>query len=408
MTIHEVVKKTGLGISGLAMTVSSFGALKNEFTNTQFNVQLISDLNTPAFSLPLRDKGLAELPQGLNADTVKNLFQGIPAEQFALMVYATFNLDKNSITGHAPLDDQRFLEEAKPHFFGSKKSFDIIDTLRGGNSLGGINAAAYRHKESNKLFIVVVGLETDNPKRDTFSDIKDLILNGMLAQTKALFEFVERVEKNEGEKSILVGQSLGSIPVDAVNIHRQLIEQSTGTPHPSAIKLEPRALSNEYSEHIATLLYKIKGHKFNQETVLAEILNSSVHIYSLPNAWNCGRTESFGEGKAHHPLQSYLLISKDEYKNLSVTHPFIRLVESGIIGPHQASRMVKPLAFEESEVFRVENMPKNQAEVLQSKGKETVYWSTAVGVILVSAELFTLFKAYQCLTKKFNKTPPTA
>ncbi len=343
--------------SGAALITASAGAVKNSIFEP--------------------DKKFYTATENIDLSTPSKNFAGLSPTTHAALLYSAFNaglpstadqsiLEKPTSTiwdASAPLGDKDFDAIIKPLAFEDSAPFEFVAGVRQFDK-GGLGAVAYREKETGKIHVFVVGLETDKASRDTLPDLHSLLYGGMKQQTKELKTFIEGIRQQyPGDLASVTSQSLGTVPGAAAGY---LINDASV----QTILIEPRMNAD-----LAKELFPNDAENFTKW-----YQEKTVSVVAEANSWNSFRVQSLGESPNIPSQQSYVFTQKDG--RIASGLPLIGL---NIVGStHQASKSVLPLASGKAGLIKVDwkTIPVNASETLQARG----WWDVAgAGVLGLAA-----------------------
>lgn len=341
--------------SGAALVTATAGAVKNSIFDP--------------------DKKFYTSTENVNLSITSKNFAGLSPTTHAALLYSAFNAGSPSTTDQsilekptskawdasAPLGDKDFDKVIKPLAFENSAQFEFVAGVRQFDK-GGLGAVAYREKETGKIHVFVVGLETDKASRDTLPDLKSLLYGGMQQQTEELKTFIEGIRQQYPDQlASITGQSLGTIP--AAKVSYEINDPSVQT-----ILVEPRMNADLAKELFPNDTESFT--KWYQENTVSMVVGA--------NAWNSFRVQSLGESPNIPSQQSYVFTGEDGH--IASGLPLIGL---NIIGsPHQASKSVLSLAYGKAGLIKVdpETLPVNAAETLQARGSLDVAGAGVLGL----------------------------
>jgi|GEM_PF-6621636 len=235
--------------------------------------------------------------------------EGIPLRDALIGIYAAYYMGshdspvKDHLNAHFNLRAKNTfnMQAAMAHAFGMPDSpWIVLDHLSdkrrdAGNKdrpLHGAHFLTIYHRETQRVMIVMPGLESDDNIGDTFMDLQQMTVGGMRGQSAALHRYVGEVEQKiaagqfrgaDGEplpvkgKPLLGAHSMGCTAVQMMTLQDY-----------KAVLVEPRPVHRGLMRRLAGNLAHITGDKkMPPDEVLQKLDEGSVNIRSMhANVWN--------------------------------------------------------------------------------------------------------------------------
>lgn len=235
--------------------------------------------------------------------------RGVPLRDALIGIYAAYYMGsqdrpvKDHLNAHFNLRAKNSfnMQAAMEHAFGKPDSPWIVldhlsdkrrDAENQEQALHGAHFLTIYHRETQRVMIVMPGLESDDNPGDTLMDLQQMTIGGMRGQSAALYEYVQAVEQKimQGEFKDADGKALPVEGRPVLGAHSMgcTAAQMMVLEGYKAVLVEPRPVHAGLIRRLSDNHAHITGmERMPSQDVLEKLDAGSVNIRSLhANVWN--------------------------------------------------------------------------------------------------------------------------